>query len=67
MAAAQAAENNGDKSSLTWCFLWGIYTTIPTSAYPQNSLAAAEATSLKISSHARSLKWSQRPSQSTRE
>ena len=39
----------------------GIY-TIPTLTHSQNSLAA-EALSLKISSHGTSLKWSWRPSQ----
>ena len=59
MAAAQAAENHGDEWGLTWYFLWGIYTSIPTWNHSQNSLAAAEALSLKISSHGTSLKWSQ--------
>ena len=62
MAAAQAAENHGDEWSLTWYFLWGIYASIPTWTHSQNSLAAAEAPSLKISSHGTSLKWSQKPS-----
>ena len=66
-AAAQAAENHGDEWGLTWYFLWGIYTSIPTWTHSQNSLAAAEAPSLKISSHGTSLKWSRRPSQSARE
>ena len=66
MAAPQAAENHGDG----WVLrdeVWGTYISIPTWAHPQNSLAAAEALSLKISSHGTSLKWSQRPSQSARE
>ena len=58
MTAAQAAENHGDEWGLTWYFLWGIYTSIPTWTHSQNSLAAAEALSLKISSHGTSLKWS---------
>ena len=58
MAAAKAAENHGDEWGLTWYFLWGIYTSIPTWTHSQNSLAAAEALSLKISSHGRFLKWS---------
>ena len=62
--AAEAAENHGDEWGLTWYFLWGIYTSIPTWTHSQNSLAAAEATSLKISSHGTSLKWLRRPSQS---
>ena len=41
---------------LTWYFLWGIYTSIPTWTHSQNSLAAAEALSLKISSYGTSLK-----------
>ena len=67
MAAAQAAENHGDKWSLTWYLRWGMYTSIPTWTHSQNSLAAAEALSLKISSYGTSLKWSRRPSQSARE
>ena len=51
MAAAQAAENHGDEVGLTWYFLCGIYTSIPTWTHSQNSLAAAVAPSLKISSH----------------
>ena len=45
---------------------WGIYTSVPTWTHSQNSLAAAEARSLKISSHGTSLKWPRRPSQSAR-
>ena len=56
MAAAQAAENHGDEWDLTWYFLWGIYTSIPTWTYSQNSLPATEAPSLKISSHETSLR-----------
>ena len=51
MTAAQAAENHGDEWGLTWYSLWGLYTSIPTWTHSQNSLAAAEAPSLKISSH----------------
>ena len=51
MTAAQAAENYGDKWGLTRFLWWGIYTTVPTWNHPQNSLAAAQAQSLKISSH----------------
>ena len=51
MAAAQAAENYGDEWGLTWYLRWRIYTSIPTWTHSQNSLAAAEALSLKISSH----------------
>ena len=68
MAAAQAAENHQEEWGLTWYCQWGIYTSIhPTWSHSQNSLAAAEAPSLKISSQRASLKWSQRPSQSARE
>ena len=67
MTAAQAAENHGDAWSLTWYFWWGIYTSIPTWTYSQNSLAVAEALSLKISCHRTSVKWSWRPSQSAQE
>ena len=67
MAAAQAAENHGDEWGLTWYFLWGIYTSIPTWTHSKNSLAAAEALSLKISSRGTSLKWSHRQSQSAQE
>ena len=44
--------------------LWEMYASIPTWTHPQNWLAAAEALTLKMSSHGKSLKWSQRPSQS---
>ena len=48
-AAAQAAENHGDEWGLTW-YLWqAIYRAILTWTHLQNSLAAAEALSLKIS------------------
>ena len=67
IAAAQAAENHEDEWDLTRYFRWGVYTSIPTWTHSQNSLAAAEAPSLKISSHGTSLKWSQRPPQSARE
>ena len=46
-----------------WGWRWGIHTSIPTWTDSQNSQAAAEALSLKISSHETSLIWSQRPSQ----
>ena len=64
MATAQSAENHGDEWGLTWYIWWEIYTSIPVWNYSPNSLAAAEALSLKIFSHATSLKSSQRPSQS---
>ena len=51
MVASQAAENHGDKWSLTWYFLWAIYKSIPTWTHSQNSVVAAEALSLKISFH----------------
>ena len=60
--ATQEAENHGDEWGLIWSFLWGIYTSTPTWTHLQNSLAAAEAPSLKISSHGTSLKWSRRQS-----
>ena len=49
MAAAQAAENHGDEWSLTWYFLWEIYTSISTWTHSQNSPPAAEVPSLKKS------------------
>ena len=67
MVAAQAAENHGDAWGLTWYLRWGIYTSVPNWTHSQNSLAAAEALSLKISTHGISLKWSWRPSQSAGE
>ena len=51
MATAQAAGNNEDEWGLTWYLWWGIYTSIPIRTHSQNSLAAVEALSLKISSH----------------
>ena len=59
-AAAQAAKNHGEEWGLTWYFRWEIYTPIPTWTHSQKSLAAAEAPNLNISSHGKSLKWSQR-------
>ena len=67
MAAAQSAENQGEEWGLTWYLWWGINTSIPTWTHSQNSLAAAEAVSLKISSYETSLKWSLKPSQSAGE
>ena len=67
MATAQAAENHEDEWDLSWYFLWRIYASLATWTDPHNSLTAAEATSLKISCHETSLKWSQRPSQSALE
>ena len=67
ISAAQAAQNHKYEWGLTWYLQWGIYTSIRTWTQLQNPLAAAEALSLKISSHGASLKWSQRPSQSARE
>ena len=63
VAAAQTAENHGDEWGSTWYFLWGINTSIPTWSHSQSSLVAAEASSLKISYHGTSLKWSRRPNQ----
>ena len=51
MAGAQGTENHEDEWGLTWYLRWGIYTSIPTWIHSQNSLARAEALSLKISSH----------------
>ena len=67
MATAQAAENHEDEWDLNWYFLWKIYASVATWTHPHNSLTAAEPTSLKISCHETSLKWSQRPSQSALE
>ena len=67
MAAAQKAENHGDEWDLTWYFLWGIYTSIPTQTHSQNLLVAAEAPRLNKFSHGTFLKWSRRPSQSAHE
>ena len=64
MAAAKDAENHRDEWVLTWYLQWGISTSIPIWIHSQNSLAVAEALSLKIFSHGTSLKWSQRLSQS---
>ena len=50
--------DHGDEWGLNLCFLWGIYTSIPTWTYSQNSLTVAEAPSLKIFSHGTSLRWS---------
>ena len=61
MGAAQACENDGDERGLTWYLRWGIYTSFLTWTHSQNSLAAAESLSLKISFHGTSLKWSRRP------
>ena len=44
-----------------------IYISILAWTHSQNSLAAAKAPSLKVSSHGASLKWSRRPSQSAEE
>ena len=67
MAEAQAAENHGDVWGFPWYLRWGIYSSIPTCTYSQNSWVAAKALSLKISSHGTSLKLSRRPSQSPQE
>ena len=48
---------------LTRYLRWGIYTSIPAWTHSRYSLAAAEALSLKIFPHEKSLKWWQRPSQ----
>ena len=51
MATGQAAENHGDEWGMTWYLRWGIYTSTPDRTQSQNSLAPAEALSLKTSSH----------------
>ena len=58
VAAVEAADNHEDEWDLTWYFQWGIYASIPTWTHLQNPLAAAEALSLKTSSHETSFKWS---------
>ena len=63
-SVAQVAENHGDEWGLTWHFWWGIYSSILTWTHSQNSLAAAEVLSLKISSHGTSLEWWRRASKS---
>ena len=50
MVAKQATENHGDKWGLTWYLQWAQWTHL------QNSLAATEALSIKISSCGTSLK-----------
>ena len=65
MAAVQVAENQGDVWDLTWYLRWTIYTSIATWTHSENLLAAAEALSLKISSHGTSLKLSRVQPQST--
>ena len=66
MAAAWTDENHGDEFDVVPLW-WGICTSIPTWTHSQNSLTAAEALSLEISSCETTLKWSQRPSQSAKE
>ena len=58
MAATEVAENHGDVWGLTWYLQCDIYTSVPTWSHSQNSLPAAEALNLMISSHRTSLKWS---------
>ena len=48
MAAAQAGVNHGDEWGLSWYLVWRIYASIRVWTHSQNSLAAAEALSLKI-------------------
>ena len=63
IATVQAFGNHGDEWGLTLYLRWGIYASIPTWTHSQNlPAAAAEALSLKISSHGTSIKWSWRPS-----
>ena len=56
MAAAETAENHEDEWGVTCYSQWEIYTSNPMWTHSQNSQAAAEALSLKISSHGTSLK-----------
>ena len=67
MAAAQTAEIHEDKWGLSWYWLWGICTSVPAWAHSKNTLASAEAPSLKTSSNGTFLNWSQIPSQSAQE
>ena len=48
--SSTSSQKNGGEWDLTWDLQWGIYTSIPTWNHSQNSLSAAEAPSLKISS-----------------
>ena len=57
ITAAQAAEKHGDEWDVTLYLWWGTYTSVPTWTHSQNSLAVAEAPSLKISFHRTSLRW----------
>ena len=61
MAAAGAAETNGDEWGLTWYLQLGIYTLIPIWTHSQN-LLAQDTLSLMMSSHGTSPKLSQIPS-----
>ena len=47
ITTAQGTKNHGDEWGLTWYLQCRIYTSIPSCAHSQNSLAAAEAPSLK--------------------
>ena len=67
MADVQAAVNHGDEWAFASYLRWGVYSSIPTSTHSQNSLAPAEKLSLKISSNDKSLKLTQRSSQSAQE
>ena len=64
ITAAQTAGNHGDARVVTSYLQWGIYTSISTRTH---SDGVAEAPSLKITFHGISLKWSQKPFQSTQE
>ena len=68
MVGAQTAEKHKNEWGLTWCLQWWIYASVPTWTHSQNSqAAAAEAFSVKLSSHETSSKWSLRPSESAQE
>ena len=56
-SATQAAENHGDEWASPDTFYEGYIHQVPTRTHSQNSLAAAEAPSLKMSSHGTSLNW----------
>ena len=47
MAAAQAAENHGDKWGLTWYLWWRIHTSIPTWTHSQNFTSSSRSTDFK--------------------
>ena len=64
MAAAHAAENQGNEWGLTWYLQRGIYKSNSAWNHSQNSVPTGEALRLKISSYGIALKLLWRPSQS---